>query len=182
MHHTYRDFTIRPWQPPDRSAAAEVISAVLAEYGLVWEPTGTDSDAVLVEQFYHNNGGEFWVIEVSQPVAEAGSRSADQTEVVGTGGYYPCGRSQHSVEIRKMYLKPEVRGQGLGRYILGSLEQAIAAKGFHTIWIETASVLKEAIRLYETSGYEPVTDLQPCVSRCDRLYRKTLIAPQHDPR
>lgn len=48
-----------------------------------------------------------------------------------------------------MYLRPEVRGQGLGRFLLHQLETAIATHGFAEIWVETASALKEAVMLYE---------------------------------
>ena len=59
-----------------------------------------------------------------------------------------------------MYLLPQVRGQGLGRYLLACLETEIQRRGFHHIWIETASVLKEACRLYESSGYLPATGVE----------------------
>jgi putative acetyltransferase len=71
-----------------------------------------------------------------------------------------------------MYLLPTVRGQGLGRFLLEQLEAAIAARGFAQIWIETASVLTEAVKLYESSDYEPATGVETV--RCDRLYVKVL--------
>jgi putative acetyltransferase len=74
-----------------------------------------------------------------------------------------------------MYLLPEVRGQGLGRYLLRLLEQTIAARGFEQIWIETSSRLKEAVNLYEDSGYEPSAEGH-CVARCDRVYVKQVSA------
>lgn len=165
----YRDFLIRDWQPRDRQVAAEVITAVLSAYGLIGcnlatETGGADWDVLHVESAYWATGGEFWVVE-------------QQGRVVGTGGYYPIDRGrnqgQTAVEIRKMYLLPEARGQGLGRYLLQSLERAIALKGFTQIWVETATVLKEAVRLYETSGYQPSTGVE--TARCDRVYVKNLL-------
>jgi putative acetyltransferase len=156
----YRDFLIRDWQPDDRQPAAWLIASVLQEYGLGSEPEGADQDVLQVEQAYWATGGEFWVVE-------------HQGCLVGTAGYYPVARGQKAVEIRKMYLLPEVRGLGLGRYLLQALEQSIAAKGFQQIWIETASVLTEAIVLYESSGYQPSTGVE--TARCDRIYLKQLI-------
>jgi putative acetyltransferase len=157
MRTEYRDFLIRDWEESDTLAAADVIGKVLAEYGLGWEPTGADKDVLEIEEFYLATGGEFWVIE-------------RQEKLVGTGAYYPVERGNNAVEIRKMYLLPEVRGQGLGRYLLQQLENAIASRGFGAIWIETASVLKEAVKLYESSGYEPATGVE--TARCDRVYVK----------
>jgi putative acetyltransferase len=69
-----------------------------------------------------------------------------------------------------MYLLPEARGQGLGRFLLQLLEQAIEAKGFQQIWLETATVLREAVKLYESSGYQLSTGVE--TQRCDRVYVK----------
>jgi putative acetyltransferase len=71
-----------------------------------------------------------------------------------------------------MYLSPPLRGQGLGKYLLQQLEKAIADRGFQEIWIETASVLKEGVKLYESSGYQPATGVE--TKRCDRVYVKLI--------
>jgi putative acetyltransferase len=157
----YRDFSLRPWQPRDRQAAADLIGQVLAEYGLGWEPEGADRDVLQVEAHYLNRNGAFYVVE-------------RQGQLVGTGAYYPIDRGHNAVEIRKMYLSPGARGQGLGRWLLGVLETAIASAGFGEIWIETASILKEGVALYESSGYEAATGVETL--RCDRVYRKVIAA------
>jgi len=159
LNRHFQSFLVRDWQPSDREAAAAVIGTVLAEYGLGWEPTGADRDVLDVEVCYQKVGGEFWVVE------QAG-------KVVGTAAYYPIERGPQAVEIRKMYLLPDVRGRGLGRFLLTQLEAAIATKGYQQILIETASVLKEAVVLYERSGYQPITDVE--TARCDRAYIKEL--------
>ncbi|NEP16912.1 MAG: GNAT family N-acetyltransferase [Leptolyngbya sp. SIO4C1] len=162
MQTEYRGFLIRDWQPGDRAAAAAVVKTVLAEYGLGWEVNcgaSTDQDAVEIEKYYWQTGGEFWVVE-----------AADQ--IIGTGGYYPIERGEGAVEIRKMYLLPAARGQGLGRFLLSQLEAAIAARHYQEIWVETATVLKEAVRLYEKNGYLPADGVE--TPRCDRVYYKRL--------
>ncbi len=110
-----------------------------------------------VEDFYLAHGGEFWLVE--------------QSQLVGTGAYYLVRRGEKAVEIRKMYLLPTVRGLGVGKYLLQQLE-AIAARGFQQIWIETASVLVEAVKLYENSGYQPTSGVE--TARCDRALCKVL--------
>jgi putative acetyltransferase len=159
MQATYKAFQIRDWQPADRDAAADVIRTVLAEYGLGWEPTGADQDVLQVERAYQQVGGAFWVVE------QVG-------EIVGTAAYYPIARGTQAVEIRKMYLRPGVRGKGLGRWLLTQLETAIAEADYQEIWIETASVLREAVQLYERSGYRPATGVE--TDRCDLVYCKRL--------
>ncbi|OCR02136.1 acetyltransferase [Oscillatoriales cyanobacterium USR001] len=159
MEIKYGDFLIRSWEHGDRASAFHLIKGILAEYGLQCDPYGADRDVYEVELFYHNAGGEFWIVE-------------KQGHLVGTAGYYPTKRGDKAVEIRKMYLLPEVRRQGLGKFLLDKLEAAIADRGFTEIWIETASVLKEAVKLYESNGYQPSTGVE--TPRCDRIYMKTL--------
>ena len=162
MDATYQRFQVRAWQPDDRQAAFTLIRDVLAEYGLGCEPQGADQDVWEVEQFYHQTGGEFWVVE------QAGA-------IVGTAAFYPVAAiagGQRAVEIRKMYLHPTVRGQGLGRWLLAQLEVRIQTQGYDQIRIETASVLKTAVQLYERSGYQPDPHVE--TTRCDRAYVKSL--------
>lgn len=137
---TYREFIIRDWQPGDRAAAAQVIGDALQEFGLAWEPEGADADVLQVEYYYQN--GAFWVVE------RCG-------EIVATAAFYPIERGHNAVEIRKMYLRPGVRRQGLGRYLLQQLEQEIAARQFKQIWLETATALAGAVAFYESMGYRP---------------------------
>jgi putative acetyltransferase len=159
MKLLYQKFLIRDWQKSDRTAAANVINTVLTEYGLGWEADGADRDVLEIEEYYIDAGGEFWVIE-------------HQNKIVGTGAYYPIKRGENAVEIRKMYLLPEIRGLGLGKYLLHQLELTIEKRGFKQIWIETASVLKEAVQLYENNGYISATGVE--TKRCDRVYVKYL--------
>ncbi|KAF3889975.1 MULTISPECIES: GNAT family N-acetyltransferase [Nostocales] len=159
MKSYYQDFLIRNWEQSDRTSAANIIKAVLAEYGLNWEPNGADRDVLQVEECYLAVGGEFWVVE-------------HQNQLVGTAAYYPIERGEKAVEIRKMYVLPKARGFGLGKYLLRQLEAAIVTRGFQEIWIETASVLVEAVQLYEKNGYEKASGVE--TARCDRVYVKKL--------
>lgn len=159
MQTHYRDYLIRDWQPGDRTPAYELIRAVLTEYGLGCEPEGADRDVVAVEQAYWQTGGEFWVVETAG-------------KLVGTAAYYPIEHRDRTAEIRKMYLLPCVRGQGLGRFLLQRLEAAIAAKGFRQIRLETSTQLVEAVHLYERHGYFLGTDVE--TQRCDRVYIKSI--------
>jgi putative acetyltransferase len=156
----YLDFTVRPWEVADRLVVAGVIGEVLAEYGLGWEPEGADRDVLEIEKYYLETGGEFWTL------------LNEEGQVIGSAGYHPISRSVGAVEIRKMYLLRDYRGRGLGRYVLGELEQAIKSRGFREIWIETASVLVEAVGLYENSGYAASSGVETL--RCDRVYVKKL--------
>lgn len=155
----YQNFIIRKWQDSDRYLVADVIRNILTEYNLPWQPEIADQDVIEIEKFYLQTGGEFWVIE-------------KDNQIIGTSGYYPISRGINAVEIRKMYLLPIARGKGLGKFLLQELEKTIKNRGFQQIWIETASILKEAVNLYESNGYLPSEGVE--TQRCDRVYCKLL--------
>ena len=162
----YGPYLVRSWQPGDRAAAAALIAQVLTEYGLTCEPTASDRDALEVEDCYWTTGGEFWIVETDGVL-------------VGTAGYRPTSRGTQAVELRKMYLLPQARGLGLGRYLLTTLEATIQQRGFREIWLETASVLKQAVGLVEAYGYVVASGVE--TTRCDRVYRKPLTPMAPDP-
>jgi len=72
-----------------------------------------------------------------------------------------------------MYLHRDYRGRGLGKWLL---EHALAEGrrlGFKRVTLETASVLKEAIRLYEAYGFQPYRPTH-LSCRCDQAYSLNL--------
>lgn len=147
------DFHIRDALPGDEAAVQQVVFPVLQEYGLSPDVTGPDADLLDLEAFYVQRGGIFRV------VTGPGGR------IVGCGGLLPV--HDDTVELRKMYLLPEVRGHGLGRRLLEELIESARGAGHRRIVLDTASVLKEAIALYRRRGFQPFDNPQR-VRRCDQ--------------
>lgn len=58
-----------------------------------------------------------------------------------------------TAELKRMYVDPSVRGQGIGRSPLDSLEQEVRLLGMKRIVLETGSRLAPAIKMYEAMGY-----------------------------
>ncbi|MEE6273464.1 GNAT family N-acetyltransferase [Georgenia sp. MJ206] len=75
-------------------------------------------------------------------------------EVVGFGAVRLM--SPGVVEIKRMWLKPDVRGQGLGRFLLTSLENRARALGARRVLVAVSERLVEACGLYVAEGYQPV--------------------------
>jgi len=135
----------------DGPAIQSLVFSILREYGLRPDPAFTDADLDRVEEFYVQNAGHFEVCTI-------------EGNIVGTWGILPLQKGR--CELRKMYLSRSARGLGLGKQML---ERAIAwarSKGFTHIELETASILKEAINLYQAYGFTPLKE-SPKVSRCD---------------
>ena len=152
-------YVLRSWRPVDRQAAAEVIRRCLQEFGLAWDADDADRDAVQVEEYCLQLGGEFYVIECT-----------DAQQIVGTGAWHPREDwgGAAAAEIRKMYLLPEHRRRGLGGFLLRFLEARVFGTQPPRLLaiIESASALRDACRLYRCAGYlDTAADVR--TARCD---------------
>ncbi|MCZ4498933.1 MAG: GCN5-related N-acetyltransferase [Marmoricola sp.] len=64
--------------------------------------------------------------------------------------------SSATAEIKRMYVAPPGRGQGLARAVLAHLEETAARAGAEVMVLETGLEQPEAIALYRSSGYEAI--------------------------
>ncbi|MBC7909040.1 MAG: GNAT family N-acetyltransferase, partial [Pyrinomonadaceae bacterium] len=68
----------------------------------------------------------------------------------------------------KMYFDKSLRGKGFGKRTLERMIEEAKLRGFRRIYLETNSVLKEAIGLYKKFGFEPTDEKH--AARCDQAY------------
>lgn len=61
-------------------------------------------------------------------------------------------------EVKRMWVSPAARGQGLAGRLLSRLEAEVLALGCSEAVLDTNSALAPAVRLYERAGYERVPD------------------------
>jgi GNAT superfamily N-acetyltransferase len=61
-------------------------------------------------------------------------------------------------EIKRMFVVPEVRGQGVARELLHALEDAARALGYATARLDTGPRQPRAERIYRDSGYAPISN------------------------
>ena len=59
-------------------------------------------------------------------------------------------------ELKRMYVRPQFRGLGLGRQILAHLQDAAREQGVPLLRLETGIHQKEAIALYERFGFRQI--------------------------
>jgi len=72
-------------------------------------------------------------------------------EAAGCGAFKEY--SSDAVEIKRMFVRPGHRGQGVAVAVLAELEKWAAKLGYRESILETGLKQPEAIRLYEKSGY-----------------------------
>ena len=75
---------------------------------------------------------------------------------VGMGALRSLG--EPVVEIKRMYVRPEARGRGVGVAILNELERGARELNFKVVRLETGPLQPEAIGLYARAGYREI----PC--------------------
>ncbi|RKS89818.1 acetyltransferase (GNAT) family protein [Flavobacterium limicola] len=70
---------------------------------------------------------------------------------------------KNTIEIKRMFVSPEVRGMGLAQTILRKLEGWADDLGYSFSVLETLYKQKEAIALYQKTGYDIVDNYEPYV-------------------
>jgi len=146
---------IREATSADADVIRSIVKETLAEFGFPVESSGIDADLADVPQGYQSRGGAFRVVV------------DDTGRVVGCAGLYPL--EEKVVELRKMYFRPDIRGQGLGRRLLDDLIAEARRREFHRIELETASNLTAALALYKSAGFVETTGPKHSC-RCDLTF------------
>ena len=77
-------------------------------------------------------------------------------KAVGCGAFKKY--EAETVEIKRMFVRTEDRGQGIAVKILKELEKWAVENGFDFAVLETGKKQPEAIRLYQKSGYEIISN------------------------
>ncbi|MGH9587543.1 MAG: GNAT family N-acetyltransferase [Acidobacteriaceae bacterium] len=75
--------------------------------------------------------------------------------VVGCIALRPLPQLGRAGEIKRMYVKPESRGQGFAERLLEALEEYAVDAGYRALYLDTKDDLVAAIRFYRRHGYEP---------------------------
>jgi GNAT superfamily N-acetyltransferase len=148
-------------EPYDSPVAQQLIDAVQQEY--VVRYGSPDATPVDPSEFARPHGRFVVGYLDTLPVAMGGVRRIDGD----------------AVEIKRMYVIPDVRGRGFSRVVLGHLELLARELGATRILLETGPKQPEAIRLYATSGYERVEGFGHYKCEPDSVsFGKTLIISQ----
>jgi len=137
----------------DVPAVIELVIATLNEFGLEFG-TGSKTDDELRALPDSYATGAFWV-------------AIDDDLVIGTCGVFPL--APDTYELRKMYLRPQSRGRGVGKRLLDVAIEWARAKGARRLVLDTVDAMKQAIAFYEAHGFRR-DDEQIRGARCNRGY------------
>ena len=124
----------------------ELVEEVQQEYVVRY---GGPDGAPMEDTMFDPPTGAFFVAFLDgEPVATGAWRT--RQDVTALGATRPA-------EIKRMYVRAGARRTGVARAMLAHLETTAAEAGADVMVLETGLRQPEAIRLYESSGYVPVT-------------------------
>ncbi|CAB1212220.1 GNAT family N-acetyltransferase [Acinetobacter bouvetii] len=137
-------YQIRPIQPQDNAALAQIIREVSKEFGLAPESGFAVADPILDNLYtvYQQPNAQYWVIE------------NENDEIMGGGGLSPLKGDPTIIEIQKMYFLSEIRGLGFAKQLLEKAFDYTAQQGFQSCYLETTKELWQAVKLYEKLGFK----------------------------
>ena len=86
----------------------------------------------------------------------------------GCGALSPVDRT--TVELKRMYVRPAFRGNGVARQLLQHLEAEAGRRGFTHMVLETGVRQPEAQALYRSVGYTTIAPFGPYGNSARRVY------------
>lgn len=122
----------------DSRVARELIEELQEEY--VVRYGGRDATPVDPQQFAPPGGAFVVMYDGDTPVGCAGLR----------------GHNDADVEVKRMFVRKPFRGKGLSRWLLAHIEEVAKEMGYRRVLMETGIQQPEAMKLYETTGYEEI--------------------------
>ena len=147
------DFVIRRASASDREAVLRIADAAMREFGLVPDFAGLDTELGRIAE---NRDGT--IAELVAVVSSVVGGSVIVSVKMG-----PVGK------LSGFYVSKALRGQGIGRALLGAAVEAARLSGKERLYLETWGRMNAAVRLYESTGWVRGED-PPASSGADRSY------------
>ncbi|MGZ4270074.1 MAG: GNAT family N-acetyltransferase [Solirubrobacteraceae bacterium] len=125
------------------SPAVDLVAAMWEEMKPLYPRIGNEEGPSATPEDFSPPGGAFVVgWRGDEPVAGGGLKRLDA----------------EAVEIKRMYVAPAVRGSGVGRALLGALEDVARELGYRAVRLDTGRFQPAALRMYQAAGYRPIAD------------------------
>lgn len=131
----------------DNKPVAELIRSVLKEHG-VNKPGTVFTDPTTDDLF----------TLFQQPKSAYFVAKMDNVIVGGCGIYPTQGLPESCVELVKLYVSKEARGNGIATDLMNLSFNAAAEFGFTSVYLETMPELTNAIHLYERVGFKTLNN------------------------
>lgn len=139
---------IRPIETRDNLAIAKIIRQSLKAVGLDQQGTAyTDPQLDNLYDYYNelSNAAYFVYEEGNQVIAGAGFGPVDAS----------------ICELQKCYVDENHRRKGIAKAMLLHVESVAKAYGYQSLYLESSSLLKEAVSFYKSIGFKQLKQALP---------------------
>lgn len=134
---------IREIKPEDNQYIQTIMTNCFKEFGLPISGSSLeDEDVKKMYEGFQTDRAIYYVVE-------------ENGKVLGGGGVKQLkGAQNDTCELQKMYFHPDVRGKGFGKKMFDLCIKAAKEFNYKFCYLESASQLKSAIKLYEKNGFK----------------------------
>src|SRR6186713_451807 len=136
------NINIREINGEDDLQISQIIKSVMTEFNA--DPKTTVlADQSINEMSFHYKGPKsaYFIVE------------EDGVILGGSGVKQLDGTEENVCELQRMFLLPSSRGKGYGKALISLCVDKAKEFGYDEIYLESLSQMKEAIRLYEKTGF-----------------------------
>ena len=119
-----------------------------------------DAAFALIEEYYEAVGV---LVRDSRAALEHYLASPDSPIWIASVNAVPAGcvmlrplpQIPHAAEVKRLYVRPQFRGQHLASALMQAAEQHARAQGIQWLYLDTKDDLPAAIHFYLSTGYQP---------------------------
>lgn len=101
----------------------------------------------------------------------------DAGELLGTVALRALDRAQGICEMKRLYVAPAGRGQGLGRRLAEAVMAEARSLGYRAMRLDTLPSMQDAQRLYEVLGFREIANYNGNPVAGTRFLEKDMAAP-----
>jgi len=134
---------IREIKQEDNKQIEAIMTDCFEEFGLPKVGSSLEDDDVKkMYEGFQSDRAIYYVVE-------------DNGRILGGGGVKQLkGAEKDTCELQKMYFHPDARGKGFGKELFDRCIQTAKDLNYKLCYLESASQLESAIRLYKMNGFK----------------------------
>ncbi|WP_163133815.1 GNAT family N-acetyltransferase [Agarivorans sp. Alg241-V36] len=134
-------FIICPIDASHNQAVKQIIQHGGREFGAIGDGFGpSDTEVEAMSLHYNQPQRGYWV-------------ALQNDIVVGCGGIAELDDASKTCELRKLFVNPQCRGQGLGKALAEHCLQEAKRRAYKQCYLDTLSSMHSAIALYQALGF-----------------------------